>query len=159
MQILLDLVVENQDKLDTPLANLLTTREYLETPKTDLQWRHRFWKVCRDVAVVNTASEIGGDAGAFIAGVVSNKIADGYMNEMVMAEVNKSPQEELNLEIFKQTAREKGMNVSEVRGTGVMREFVPEFMKGDICPRSEEDARSNSWEGSSYLYDNDSSFN
>ena len=81
------------------------------------------------------------------------------MTEMVMDELNKTPQEELNLEIFKQTAREKGMDVSEVRGTGFMREFVAEFMKGDICPRPEEDARPNSWEGSPYSYDNDSSFN
>lgn len=152
-------MADPKDKLDTSLANLLTTREYLETSKSDPQWRYRFWKVCRDVGVVNAAIEIGGDAGAFIAGAASNKIADDYMTEMVMAEVNKTPQEEFNLEIFKQTAREKSMATFEVRGTGVMRKFVPEFMKGDICPRPEEDARPNSWEGSPYSYDNDSSFN
>lgn len=99
---------------------------------------------------------MGGDVGAFGAGAASNKIADSYMDEMYSTEITKNPQEKLNLEMFQQTAREKGMDVSEVRGTGVMREFVPEFMKGDICPRLEEDARPNSLEGNSY--DNDLSF-
>ena len=148
-----------KDKLDTPLANLLTTKEYLETSKSDAQWRSRFWEVSRDLALVNAASEVGGDAGAFIAGAATNKFADNYMTKMVMAEVTKTPQEELNLEIFKQTAREKGMDASEVRGTGVMREFVPEFMKRDICPRPEEDARPYSWEDSNYSYEDPSSFN
>lgn len=128
-------MAEPNDKLDTPLANLLTMREYLETSKSDAQWRDRFLEVVVHTGAVNAASEIGGDPGAFIAGAVSNKVADGYMNKMVMAEVNQTPQEELNLAIFKQVAREKGMDASKVRGTGVMREFVPEFMKEDICPR------------------------
>ena len=150
---------DTKDKLDTPLANLLTTKEYLETSKSGAQWRSRFWEVFRDLALVNVASEVGGDAGAFIAGAASNKFADNYMTKMIMAEVNKTPQEELNLEIFKQTAREKGMEASEVRGTGVTREFVPEFMKRDICPRPEEDARPYSWEDINDSYEEPSFFN
>jgi len=141
-----------KDKVDTPLANLLTTKEYLETSKSDAQWRSRFWEVSQDLMSVNIVSELGGDVGAFIAGAASNKLADKYMTEMVLAEGTKTLQEELNLEIFKQTAREKGMDTSEVRGTGVMREFVPEFMQGDICSRPEEDARP-------YSYEDPSSFN
>ncbi len=152
-------MADPKDKLDTPLANLLTAREYLETSKSDAQWRSRFWEVCRDVALVNVASEIGGDGGAFVAGAVSNKIADGYMNKMVIGELNKTPQEELNLEIFKQTAREKGMDVSEVRGTGVIREFVPEFMQEDICECPAEDARPTSWTETDYPDEDGSSFN
>ena len=80
------------------------------------------------------------------------------MNKMVLAEITKTPQEELNVEIFKQTAREKGMDTSEVRGTGVMREFVPEFMKGDIYPRLAEDALSTSWTKTDYTNKDVSSF-
>ena len=39
-----------------------------------------------------------------------------------------------------------------------MREFVPGFMQEDICERPEVDLRQNSWEDTSYRYDNDSSF-
>ena len=51
------------------------------------------------------------------------------------------------------------MDVSEVRGTGVMREFVPDFMQEDICERPERNARPNSGEGTGYSYDDPSSFN
>jgi len=82
----------------------------------------------------------------------------GYMNEMVETEITKNQQEKLNLEIFKQTAREQGIDVSEVRGTGLMREFVPNFMQEDICERPERNARPNSWEDTSYPYDNSNGF-
>ena len=94
-----------------------------------------FWKVAQDTTTINIASEIGGDVGSFGAGAASNKIADGYMDEMILTEVSKNQQEKLNLEIFKQTAREQSIDVSEVRGTGLMREFVPDFMQEDICER------------------------
>ena len=53
------------------------------------------------------------------------------------------------------------MNVSEVRGTGLAREFVPDYMQGDICDRPEGDSRPNSWEdtSTSSLYDDESFFN
>ena len=50
------------------------------------------------------------------------------MAEMIDTEVNKNYQEKLHLEMFKQTAREQGKDVSKVRGTGLMKEFVPDFM-------------------------------
>jgi glycine cleavage system pyridoxal-binding protein P len=81
------------------------------------------------------------------------------MNEMVMTEVTKSPQEKLNLEMFKQTAREQGKDVSKVRGTGLMRQYVPEFMQEDVCERPERNSRPDSWEDSSYSYEDPSSFN
>ena len=148
-----------KDKLQTPLDNLRVAKEYLETAQSDIQWRDRFWKVAQDTTTINIASEIGGDVGSFGAGAASNKIADGYMDEMVLTEVSKNQQEKLNLEIFKQTAREQGIDVSEVRGTGLMREFVPDFMQEDICERPERNTRPNSWEDTSYPYDNESSFN
>ena len=52
-------------------------------------------------------------------------------------EVNKNQQEKLNFEMFKQTAREQGKDISKVRGTGLTREFVPEFMQEDMCDRPE----------------------
>ena len=148
-----------KDKLQTPLDNLRVAKEYLETAQSDTQWRDRFWKVAQDTTTINIASEIGGDVGSFGAGAASNKIADGYMDEMVVTEVTKNQQEKLNLEIFKQTAREQGIDVSKVRGTGLTRQFVPDFMQEDICERPERNSRPNSWEDTSYPYDDQSSFN
>ena len=53
---------------------------------------------------ITIASELSGDVVAFAPGSASNKIADGYMEKMVLTEVTKNPQEELNLVIFKETA-------------------------------------------------------
>ncbi len=146
-------------KLQNPLDNLRVAKEYLETAQRDIQWRDRFWKVAEDTMTINIASEQGDVVGAFGAGAASNKIADGYMNEMVVTEVTKNQQEKLNLEMFKQTAREQGIDVSKVRGTGLTREFVPDFMQEDICERPERNARPNSWEDTSYRYDDESFFN
>jgi hypothetical protein len=139
-----------KDKLQTPLDNLRVAKEYLETSQSDLQWRARLWQVAQDTMTINIASELGSDVGSFGAGAASNKIADGYMAEMVITEATKNPQEKLNLEMFKQTAREQGIDVSEVRGTGLTREFVPDFMQEDICERPERNSRPNSWEATSY---------
>ena len=148
-----------KDKLVTPLDNLRVAKEYLETSQSDIQWRDRFWKVAQDTAKINLASELGGDVGSFGAGAVSNKIADRYMDEMVDTEVTKNEQEKLNFEMFKQTAREQGIDVSEVRGTGLMREFVPDFMREDICEHPEQNLRPNSWEDTTSPYEDDLSFN
>jgi len=149
------------DKVATPFTNLVTAKEYLETAHSDIQWRGRLWQIAQDTATINFASELGGDAGSFMAGAASNKIADGYMNKMVETEVTKNQQEKFNLEMFKQRAHELGKDASKVRGTGVRREFVPDFMQEDICDRPERNARPNSWEdtGSGYSYDDKSSFN
>ena len=148
---------EIKDKLQTPLANLQVAKEYLETSQSDNQWRYRFWKLIKDTTVINIAIETSGDIGAFGAGAASNKVADGYMNEMVFTEATKTQQEKLNLEMFKQIAREQNIDVSEVRGTGLMREFVPDFMQKDICERPKQDSRPNSWEDPTYS-DNDPSY-
>jgi hypothetical protein len=148
-----------KDKLQTPLDNLRVAKEYLETSQSDLQWRAWIWQIAQDTATINIASEQGDVVGSFGAGAASNKIADGYMNEMVITEGTKNEQEKLNLEMFKQTAREQGKDVSKIRGTGLMREFVPDFMKEDICERPERNARPDSWEDTSSLYDDGSSFN
>lgn len=150
---------ESKDKLQTPLNNLRVAKEYLETSQSDLQYRARLWQVLQDTAAINIASEQGDVLGSFAAGASSNKIADGYMDEMVITEVTKNKQEKLNLEMFKQTAREQGIDVSKIRGTGLTREFVPDFMQEDIFERPERNARPDSWEDTSSLYDDGSSFN
>ena len=147
------------DKLQNPLNNLRVAKEYLETAQSDIQWRDRFWQVTEDTMAINLASEMGGNVGSFGAGAASNKIADGYLEEMVVGELNKNLQEKLNLEIFKQTACEQGIDVSNVRGTGLTREFVPDFMQEDICERPERNSRPNSWDDTSYSYDDESFFN
>ena len=63
------------------------------------------------------------------------------MNEMVETSLTLNNQEKLNEKIFKQVALDQGLNPSAVRGTGVTREFVPDFMKADLCDRPERNAR------------------
>ena len=101
--------------------------------------------MAEDTSKINLAAELGGDVGSFMAGAVSNKIAEKYMDEMIETALTTNIEEELNLEIFKQTAREQNMDVSEVQGTGLAREYVPEYMKGDLCERPERESRPNSW--------------
>lgn len=52
---------------------------------------------------------------------------------MVETSLTLNNQEKLNEKIFKQVAQDKGLDPNSVRGTGVTREFVPDFMKVDLC--------------------------
>ena len=79
------------DKIQTSIDNLIVAKEYLETSQSDLQWRTRFWQVCEDTVLLNSASELGGDLGAFAAPAASNKIAAEYMEEMIETCVSKYP--------------------------------------------------------------------
>lgn len=148
-----------EQKLKTPLDNLNVMKEYLETAKSDSQWRGRFWQVLDDIQKVNLASELGGDVGAFAAGAAANTIANSYVREMIDTGWDQTPQEKLNLQIFKQTAREQGVDTSEVYGTGLMREFVPPFMKEDICIRPEKNPSPGFLKDSSSPSEDQSSFN
>ena len=60
---------------------------------------------------------------------------------MIEACVTLTNQEKLNEEIFKLVAKDQGLDSGSVRGTGVIREFVPPFMQGDLCDRPERNAR------------------
>ena len=59
------------------------------------------------------------------------------MDEMIETFTSLNNQEILNNEIFKQVAKNRGLDPNSVRGTGVNREFVPDFMQGDLCNRPE----------------------
>ena len=132
-------------KLGTPFANLQVAQEYLETALSDVQNRDRFWQLSEDTVTINAMCELGGTLGSFSAGTLSNKMADRYMNEMVETELSKNLNEELNLEIFKITAQENQRDPNNVRGTGIIRENVPEYMKGDLCDRPERNERPSEW--------------
>lgn len=129
------------DKIKTPLDNLVVVGEYLETPQSDIQWRDRLWKVVEDTITINLSCELGQGAGSFGAGVLSNKMAENYMNEMVETSLTLNTREKLNQKIFQQVALDRGLDPSIVRGTGVNREFMPDSMKGDIFDRPERNAR------------------
>jgi hypothetical protein len=86
-------------KLGTPFANIQVAQEYLATAQSDIQHRARLWQVAEDTTTINAMCE-------FAAGAMSNKIADGYMNEMVETELTLNLNEKLNLEIFRVTAKE-----------------------------------------------------
>ena len=134
-------MTELGDKIKTPLENLVVVKEYLETSQSDIQWRDRFWQLTEDTTTINLFCEFGQEAGSFGTGILANKIADRYMDEMVETSLTLNNQEKLNDRIFKQIGLEKGLYPSTLRGTGVAREFVPDFMKGDLCDRPERNAR------------------
>ena len=96
---------EFDEKIKTPFNNLLVAKEYLETSKSDIQWRDRFWQVIEDTATVNGACEMGDDLGSFGAGAAANKMADRYMDEMVETSFTLKKSEKLNERIYEQFAR------------------------------------------------------
>lgn len=85
--------------------------------------------------------ELGKEPRSFGAGVLSNKIADKYIDEMIDTSTTLNNQEKLNDEIFKLVAKDRGLDPNNVCGTGVTREFVPDFMQGDLSDRPERNAR------------------
>ena len=119
-------------RVGTPFANLQVAKEYLETSKSD---RDRFWQTIEDTTIMNSMCETGGDVSIFAAGTISNKVADRYMDEMVETKCTPTSTEKLNLRIFQTISEEKKMNPDDVRGTEITREFVPKYMKGNICDR------------------------
>jgi len=147
------------NKLQNPVDNLIAARDYLETSHSDVQWRDRCWQIMEDTVKMNLASELGSDVGSFAAGAASNAVANGYMEEMLMTELTKNAQERLNLQIYKHMAREQNMDPSRVRGTGTLRQFVPDSMKENLSERPERNSRPDSWENKTPSSSkNDSSF-
>ena len=138
-------------KLGTPFANVQVAQEYLATAQSDVQYRSRLWQVAEDTATINVMSELGGDVGSFAAGAMSNKAANEYMNEMVETELTKNLNEELNMEIFRATAKEDQRNPDTVRGAGTIRQNVPEYMRGDICDRPKRNERPPEWDDTNGL--------
>jgi hypothetical protein len=134
-------MTEFGDKIKTPFQNLVVAKEYLETSQSDIQWRDRVWQVAEDTLTINLSCELGKEPASFSAGVLSNKIADKYMDEMIETCTTLNNQEKLNDEFFKLVAKGRGLDPNSVRGTGVTREFVPAFMQGDLCDRPERNAR------------------
>ena len=122
-------------KLGTPFANLQVAQKYLSTAQSDAQYRCRLWQLAEDTATINAICEIANEPGSFAAGAMANEIADQYMDEMVETEVTKNLNEELNMEIFRATAGEQQRDPQTVRGTGTIRQNVPDYMRGDLCDR------------------------
>ena len=129
------------DKIQTPLDNLVVAKEYLETPLSDVQWRDRFWKLTQDTFAINASCEMGEDLGSFGAGAAANKIAAGYMEEMVETRCTLRKSEKLNQRIYEQFAKSMGSDPSLVRGTGVWRQFVPQASRGNILDRPTRGSR------------------
>jgi hypothetical protein len=134
-----------QGKLGTPFLNLQVAQEYLATAQSDVQYRGRLWQVAENTVTINAMCEIGGDPSTFASGAVANKIADQYMNEMIDTEVTKNLNEKLNMEIFRATAKSYGRDPEIVRGTGTIRQNVPEYMRNDICDRPKRNERPPEW--------------
>jgi len=71
---------------------------------------------------------MGQDAAAFGAGILANQFVDCYIEESIETLVNRNNRKKLNFRIFQQTALRKNIDPSNVRGTGFVREYVPNYM-------------------------------
>ena len=123
------------------LDNIENAKFYLESSKSDAQYRFRLFRVGRDTFIINVIA-LNGSNFAFSAGVLANQIADDYLKQIFETDYDLREVEKLNLEIFKTVAVEQGRDPNEVIGTGLFRENVPEYMKEllYIIP-DEEDSR------------------
>lgn len=125
------------------LDNLENAKFYIESSKSDSQYRFRLFRVGRDTFIINVISLNGGNF-AFSAGVLANEIAEDYLKQIMETDYNLREVEKLNIEMFKTVAAEQGRDPNKVIGTGLFRENVPESMKEllYIIP-DEEDSRPN----------------
>lgn len=124
-----------KDRMSRPIENLKGIEFYLETSQSDVQYRDRLWKVKRDTAIVNALCEYGGHPGAVVSGRLANMYADQYVDEQMETRISLTKEEEINLAIFKDVAINQNIDPEVVVGTGLFRQFVPEYMKNDLCNR------------------------
>lgn len=81
-------------------------KEYLETFKSDIQSRDRFWKVIEDTTSINVSYQLGEKLGSFGAVAAVNKMANNSMDEMVSTTFTLTKSEKLNEKIYQQFARD-----------------------------------------------------
>jgi len=62
------------DKIVTLFKNLVETRKFIETSKSDIQWHGIMWRVVEETTLRNVEAESGQELGAFEAGCKTNKI-------------------------------------------------------------------------------------
>lgn len=122
-----------EDKLLTPFNNLESAFEYVTTSQSDVQFRDRVWEVLEDTATINSMCELVSELGSYSAGMLANEMADKYTEKSINTLVTINDQEKLNSQMFQQVAAEKNIDPSLIRGTGLMREFVPDYQKSDLC--------------------------
>ena len=76
-----------------------------------------------------------------VRGDASNKMTDGYVNEMIETSFTLKKSEKLNEMIYRQFAGEQGLDPNLVRGTGAFRQFVPQSSRGSILDRPPRGSR------------------
>ena len=133
------------EKIKTPVNNLLVTQDYLASCKSDVEYRSHLYQVAEDTTTVNAMCIADEEVGGFMGGMYANQVANGYKAELELNAKTIDPVEKLNLEIFKQTAQEQGIDPDTVKGTGCFREHVPDILKGDICNRPPRNTRPTRW--------------
>lgn len=123
------------------LDNIENARFYIESSKSDAQYRFRLFRIGRDTFIINVVA-LNGSNFAFSAGVLANQIAEDYLKQIFETDYDLREVEKLNMEIFKAVAAEQGRDPNNVIGTGLLRENVPEYMK-ELLYRipDEEDSR------------------
>ena len=123
------------------IDNIENAKFYIESSKSDAQYRYRLFRVGKDTFIVNVIA-LNGSNIAFSAGVLANQIADDYLKQIFETDYDLREVEKLNMEIFKTVAVEQGRDPNDVIGTRLFRENVPEYMKEllYIIP-DEEDSR------------------
>ena len=94
-------MIDLSDKLGTPFNNIVVAKEYLETSKSDIQYRDRLWELIEDMTVINIGAELIDQEGAFISGAYVNECADKYVNKMIKTDSSLNIVEQFNEKIYK----------------------------------------------------------
>lgn len=122
-----------KDKVSRPLENIKNVKIYLKTSQSDVEYQDRAWTAAKDTIVVNLMAKLGGRPGPFFNGHYTNLCDDKYVNEEIQTVMTLNDQEKVNLRIFQSVAIQKNIDPDMVVGTGLFRQFVPEYMKNDLC--------------------------
>ena len=99
-----------EDRLKQGVFNLETAYDYLDTAPTDVCYNDRFADVFEDFLKVNAMCALGGDAGAFAAGAVATKRAEGYLDTAVKETAGRTMEQKFEIEAMKRQAKANGIS-------------------------------------------------
>lgn len=120
------------DRCSLFTSNLQATYDYLDTAPNDQCYNDRFADVVSDTAIVNAMCELGGDPGAFVAGVYASKKADQYMDTSWKESLDLKFEGQAQLEIMRRDVRKRGGDPALVRGTGVWKQHLNPKLRSNL---------------------------
>lgn len=118
-------VNDQMDRFGAVHQNMLAAHDYLNYAPNDVTHNDRVADLIDDTFKINAMSELGGDAGAFMAGIYSTKQADKFMDRAVKQSLSNSLEGQVKLEAIKRQAASRGIDPNSVGGIGVFKQNIP----------------------------------